>query len=172
MELVRPSVEYRDSYLAAIAEFEDVGLRNRGLPFRYENYKEDFERFVAQLNAMSDEEGLLKGRVPQTDYWLIDQGEYIGRVSIRHSLTPDLNISGGQIGYDIRPSMRGRGYGKKILELALPKVRELGLDRVLLTCDETNAASRKIIEVNGGILENKVPNPEGGPDKLRFWIQL
>ena len=99
-------------------------------------------------------------------------GEFIGRVSIRHALTEHLLAVGGLIGYDIRPSKRGQGYGNKILELALPKAKELGISRVLITCDVTNAASRKIIEKNGGILENQVPNPETGVDKLRYWVDV
>ena len=76
------------------------------------------------------------------------------------------------MGYDIRPSKRRRGYGKKILQLTLEKAKELGMERVLVTCDVNNEPSRKIIEQNGGILENKVPNPETGTDKGRYWIDL
>ena len=82
------------------------------------------------------------------------------------------NRSAGHIGYDIRPSKRKQGYGSKILELALPKAKELDIERVLLTCDETNTGSRRIIEKNGGVLENQVKNPETGVDKLRFWIDV
>lgn len=64
------------------------------------------------------------------------------------------------------------GYGTQILALVLPKAKELGIDRLLVTCDATNIASRKIIEKNGGILESQLPNPAGGPDKLHFWIKL
>ena len=111
------------------------------------------------------------GYVPETRLWLIEDGKYIGSVNIRHSLTPHLLGVGGHIGYNIRPSMRNKGYGTAILRLALPYARALGLERVLLTCDETNIGSKKIIEANGGVLENKVSNPAGGPDKLRYWIQ-
>jgi len=87
-------------------------------------------------------------------------------------LTSELERLHGHTGYEIRPSQRGRGYGTAILKLALPKAKEIGLNRVLLTCDETNIASRKIIEKNGGVLETKEENPATGVDKLRFWISL
>jgi hypothetical protein len=41
-----------------------------------------------------------------------------------------------------------------------------------ITCDNTNVASRKIIEANGGAFENELPQADGKPSKLRFWIEL
>ena len=169
MELARPSTEYQDSYIKAI---EEMRGEDRLIRLDFDLAEKDFAAFVKDLNERSEGKGLPPGYVSETIYWLVDGGEYIGRISIRHSLTEHLREVGGHIGYDIRPSKRKFGYGTKILELVLPKARDLGLDRVLLTCDETNTASRKIIESNGGVLEDKRPNPEGGSDKLRFWISL
>lgn len=75
----------------------------------------------------------------------------------------------GHVGYVLRPSARGKGYGKAILRLGLEECRRLGLDRVLLTCDETNAASRGVILANGGTYESTVDVPDG-PGKERYWI--
>lgn len=111
----------------------------------------DFEAYVEKKTGQSRGENLPEGYVPSTELWLVDGDEYIGSISIRHRPTEYLEKLGGHIGYDIRPSMRGRGYGSKILELALPKAKELGTARILVTCDATNAASRKIIEKNGGV---------------------
>lgn len=175
MELVSPSEEYKASFIAAVKELKaepPTTSRHehyRGLPL--EQLENDFGAYVRSIRDASQGVGLPEGYVPHTDYWLVDNGEYIGRVSIRHSLSEHLLNLGGHIGYDIRPSRRNRGYGRKILELTLPKARELGIDRVLVTVDETNIASRKIIEANGGVLEDKRPNPEGGSDKLRYWIE-
>ncbi len=112
------------------------------------------------------------GYVAQTTYWLIDTNEFIGRVSIRHMLTDYLLQEGGHIGYDIRPSKRKLGYGKKILALSLPKAKELGIKKILVTCNETNLGSKKIIEANGGILENRLHLHPGKPAKLRYWITV
>jgi len=65
---------------------------------------------------------------------------------------------------------RRQGYGSKILAHALPKAKEIGITKILLTHDVTNVGSRKIIEQGGGVLENQVPNPETEVDKLCFWI--
>ena len=51
-----------------------------------------------------------------------------------------------------------------MLTVALPVARALGIDSALITCDEDNIASRKVIEANGGVLEDK------RGEKLRFWV--
>ncbi|MEU9960460.1 GNAT family N-acetyltransferase [Streptomyces sp. NPDC050982] len=72
---------------------------------------------------------------------------------------------GGHIGYGVRPTARRQGYATAMLRDVLPHARDLGLDRVLVTCDTTNVGSRKVIEANGGEFEDE----RGG--KLRFWIR-
>lgn len=109
--------------------------------------------------------------MPHTTLWLVDNGAYIGTVDIRHKLTESLENYGGHIGYDIRPSQRGKGHGRTILALALPKARELGITRVRIMCDEHNVASRKVIEKNGGVFVDKGVNPENGHATLRYWIE-
>ncbi len=71
---------------------------------------------------------------------------------------------GGTIGYDIRPTARDRGHGRAMLRAALPHAVGLGFDPVLVTCDADNVPSRKVIEANGGVFEDK------RGDKLRYWI--
>src|SRR3569832_418771 len=170
MELVEPSATYKDSFIAAVKEYQsETPLNSRHEYYRalsLQNLSDDFVAYIERVLNAEKGIGLPPGYVPQSDFWLVDQGNYIGRVSIRHTLNEDLLNLGGHIGYDIRPSKRSLGYGTKILELALPKAKELGIEKVLVTCDETNIPSRKIIEANGGVLEDKRPNPHGGSDKL------
>jgi predicted acetyltransferase len=176
MKLVLPSSEYKDSFIEAVKEYQ--ADTEHPLSYREDSYRtfviseleDDFDAYVQKRLSQSSGENLPPGYVPQTDYWLVDNEEFIGRVSIRHELSERLQRIGGHIGYDIRPSKRKRGYGSAILKLGLEKAKELGIEKVLLTCDEGNVGSRKIIEKNGGVLENKVTNPETGIDKLRFWI--
>jgi predicted acetyltransferase len=51
-----------------------------------------------------------------------------------------------------------------MLAAVLPVARSLGIDRALLTCDEDNLASHRVIEANGGVLEG------GSGGKVRYWI--
>jgi len=112
------------------------------------------------------------GCKPLFDYWLIDQEEWIGKLTLRPQINEQFLASGGHIGYEIRPSRRRRRYGTLLLRLGLEKAREQGLCRVLLTCYETNVGSKKIIEANAGRYENAVPQEGTSVKKLRYWIDL
>ena len=169
VKLVRPDVQFRESYLTALREYLDEGR----VPARSDLIEaEGFEHFVRALLTMEQAHGVQERFVPQTTLWLVDDDEYIGRLSIRHELNEWLRTIGGHIGYDIRPSRRREGLGKRQLALGLAEARALGLERVLLTCDADNTGSRRIIEGNGGVLENELEDPATGKVKLRFWIDL
>jgi len=174
MKLVFPSVEYKETFLEALEEFRNEKGRRQspvdGLEKLYAGSK-DFEEFVTKLLGYAEGKFLPEGYVPSSAYWLVEGNRFIGSVDIRHSLTEHLREIGGHIGYAIRPSEREKGYGNKILELALPKAKELGIIRVRITCDEDNAPSRKIIEKNGGIFDGTALTPEGIV-KRRYWIPL
>lgn len=106
------------------------------------------------------------GWVPQTIYWLYADGIPAGYGKFRHYLNEQLLEHGGHIGYVIRPSARGKGYAAVLLNLILEKAKERGLERVLLTCDEVNIASRKTIEKNNGVLT------ETKNGSCYYWIDL
>ena len=113
----------------------------------------------------------LAGYVPASQFWLVtESGVYIGDVDIRHCLNESLKRYGGHIGYKIRPTCRRRGYGTLICRLGLAKARLLGIGDILITCDDDNIASYKIIEANGGVLRDRVDN---GREVLtrRYWIR-
>lgn len=163
-----PDVRFKESFLSALREYH---AEERFLQDNEEEIAENFSVFVESEKGKARGENLPPGFVPETRYWLVQGGEYIGETGIRHYLTPHLLQIGGHIGYVIRPSKRKQGYGKLILKLGLEKAKEMGIEKALLTCDVTNEGSRKIIEGNGGVFENAVPNP-GNPDKARFWIDI
>ncbi|MBI2074792.1 MAG: hypothetical protein HYT83_03060 [Candidatus Levybacteria bacterium] len=114
MKLVIPSIRYKDSFIEAVKEYQKEDLNQ----IRYKNLNADelennFAAYITKILSQSVGENLPKGIVPETTFWLIDKGDFIGRASIRHELTKDLLKEGGHIGYDIRPSKRNMGYGKK-----------------------------------------------------------
>ncbi len=173
VELIQPSAKFKDSYLAAIREFQnDPDFPPRHIEVDTRLLENDFDSFVTREIEQAEGKNLSEGFVPQSVFWLVDGGEYIGKTSIRHRLTEHLLKTGGNIGYEIRPTKRRRGYGTALLKLAIAKAKELGIEKLLLTCDSTNSASRRIIENAGGVFESEGP-PEkpGGPNKNRYWIQ-
>jgi predicted acetyltransferase len=167
--LTEPSEQYKDSFLEGVREFQREG---RLLHYNILRITNNFEGFLHQERKLQRPYTIKPGFVPHTNFWLIDGSEYIGQLSIRHQMNDLLLKIGGNIGYQIRPGKRRQGYGKIILHLGLNKAREMGITRALVTCDENNIASKKVIEYNGGKLENVV-DVEGSPHKkLRYWIDL
>jgi predicted acetyltransferase len=116
--------------------------------------------------------GELVPKVPFSIHWLVEGEEFIGEASIRHELNTWLLREGGHVGYGIRPARQRKGYGKLILALALEKCRRLGLGRVLVTCQDDNRASARVIEANGGVLKNVAADPAGRGRLRRYWISL
>lgn len=169
--LVRPSSRYKESYLEALREFQAEG---RYVYYDIGELRADFESFVDEECARIHHENIAPYRVPETIYWLVEDDEFIGRLELRHELNDHLLEVGGHIGYSIRPGRREEGYGTRILRAGLEKAREADLDRVLLTCDPDNVASRKIIEKCGGQFEDRVDVVREGVEyhKLRYWIDL
>jgi len=165
MKLTTPSTKYKHSYLEAISEPES---KTRVVPPPRPIYGESFDDFVKSRTNLSIAQNFTD-RVPMTEFWLVDDDVFIGRTSIFHYLNSHLLEIIGHVGYWIRPTKRKMGYGKKILELALIEARKMGIKDVLVTCDVDNLASKKVIEANGGKLENIVPNGEN-PLKMRYWI--
>ena len=169
MKLVVPSLKLESEFLVF---FEDFAAKDIGNIESYLLSRDDFSSYIQSLTDESNGINLPEGYVPCSHFWLIDDNQSIlGGVRIRHNINNDfLTLEAGHIGYDIAPSFRRNGYGKEMLKLALIKAKELGLNHVLLTADEDNIASRKIIESNSGKLENIVmgkvfPNP-----LARYWI--
>jgi predicted acetyltransferase len=173
--LTHPLAELRESFLAAMAEFREEG-RGRAGDFTmigWENREysalwrtpDGFARYVRLVRAHALEESPRPADfVPWTTLWWVDGAEYLGRIAIRHRLTPTLRQVGGHIGYDIRPTARRRGHATAMLRAALPVARSLGVEQALLTTDPDNLASQKVIKANGGVYADRIG------DKLRYWV--
>lgn len=169
IRLVPPDAAYRDSVLQALREFQ---TEPRFADFDLAPVEADFPAYVASLRGRSDAANLPPDQVPETVLWLVEGETFIGRLSIRNTRNEALIRTIGHIGYMIRPSRRRMGYGTLILTLALPEAKALGLARVLVTCDEDNIASRKIIERHGGRFAGVTPSRNSPGLTLRFWIDI
>lgn len=110
------------------------------------------------------------GYVPSTFLVADVDGQIVGRTSIRHELNDYLMAEGGHIGYGVLPAHRRRGYGTEILRQSLVIARSLGIDRVLITCDDDNVGSITVIEACGGKLDSVQQFHPGSPALRRYWI--
>ena len=174
-ELALPTTRVHTSFLAAMEEFRAEGrgavTDNSGIGHDVRQYGAGwtdpavFAQYVRWLcdQALEDSPRAV-GWVASTTLWWISDDDYLGRLAIRHQLTPHLLEFGGHIGNDVRPSARRRGHATAMLAQALPVAAKLGIDRALVTCDEDNIGSRKVIEANGGEFEDQ------RGIKLRYWI--
>ena len=109
--------------------------------------------------------------VPSTTYFAIrkDDDRLVGVIDLRHHINhPVLGTWGGHCGYSVRPSERGNGYAKEMLRLNIQNAREMGIEKLLVTCEETNIASEKTILANGGVFEKTVE--ADGSIMKRYWI--
>ena len=163
--LTRPCREYKDSYIAAVYEYIEENLEPTWHP---EILRSRFGEFLAVMRQAETEP--LAGMAPATTYWLIAPGiGYVGDLSLRHHLNDSLRRYGGHIGYTIRPSQRGKGYGKRLCQLGIEAARQRGIGNILITCDDDNLPSRKIIEANGGQLLDRIDNGRGVLTR-RYWV--
>lgn len=163
--LARPSERYKDSFIAAVYEY----IREKQtITWHPEILRARFDEYLRVLRQAESEP--LAGMAPSSQFWLIiDGGGYIGDVDIRHRLNESLKRYGGHIGYKIRPSCRRRGYGSLIGKLGIEEARRLGIGDILITCDDDNIGSYKIIEANGGLLRDRIDNGRGALTR-RYWI--
>lgn len=168
--MIDPSARLRTSFLAAVAEFRD----DHGEPVPWFVTDVDaqaltdvaaFAAYVARLLGERDEATARPaGFVPMTTLWWAEGDQMLGRLAIRHRLTPALEKAGGHIGYAVRPSAQRQGHATAMLAAALPLAASLGIAQALLTCDETNYASRRVIEATGGRFIDTAGQ------KRRFWV--
>lgn len=170
-KLVRPSAEFETSYLEALREYHEESLF---LSQDYNAVSHDFESFVDSLRAERgfphhDFQDWVEP-VPETVLWMVKDDQYIGTLYIRHRLNWHLEKWGGHLSFDIRPSMREKGFGKKMLLKAIPFVNYLGIDKALLTVKPDNDASIRIIESCGGAFQDETAETDQFPALRRYWL--
>lgn len=171
LDLVEPTEKLEVTFRSYVAEF--VERKEKLIPFvlGYEDF--DFGAVVRRLRDDAKGINLPEGFVPASCFWLVEGGRtLVGVAHLRHRLTPLLAQEGGHIGYGIRPSRRNQGLATVLLGMTLQRAKAKGLKEVLLTCDNLNVASARVILKNGGRLDSEVQRGDGGGVTLRYWITL
>jgi len=172
--LIRPDAARFDEWAAMVAEFRDeqVFPYGSGIQAPVTGTREQFDGLLERAALFAAPAATLPdGYVRSDHYWIVDPAGLIGFLMFRHRLNDFLLHEGGNIGYSVRPSRRREGHASRALALGLDRARDIGLDRVLVTCDDDNLASAKTIESQGGALEDIRLDQKGVP-KRRYWITL
>lgn len=170
--LAVPDLRLCESWQAAMLDFGSEEVHGSGWWHRPEAERQDFTRegcarFVELLRSYADRDQPLPDDKVHSDYFWITDGEpeqVVGFLAVRHELNAFLLEEGGHIGYSVCPTHRRQGHATRALGLGVRRAAELGLEQVLVTCDEDNLASAATIVANGGVLED-VRN-----GKQRYWI--
>jgi len=167
IELIPPDLSRTNEYLSLCNEF----ARNDDSKHKYIDTEEKAKaRIISDLKIAGEE--IPPGKVRTLVRWAQDENhKIVGTCRMRLSLNSSLEKTGGHIGYDVRPESRNKGYGSEILRLAVQEIRNNGIGNILITCDDDNIGSYKIIEKNNGILENKIWDNEIGKEVRRYWIK-
>ena len=173
IELVEPTIEYKNQVMDLKTQLLN---NNEGFDgcAKLESVN-SYEEWIDFENRLLKEYG--ESYVPSTVCLAVKKNDnkLVGIIDYRHELSDFLFNYGGNIGYTVSPTERRKGYGKEMLRLMLNRCKEEGKTRLLLTCDKDNIASSKIIESNGGILDNEViDNVNLGKSGIikRYWISL
>lgn len=168
MELIKANKELEQEYYKFVNEWEDS--RETIIPYSARLLDMNYNQWLEYTKKYESVDTCPKDFVPAHTYFLIDENKKIlGAINIRCSLNDYLFNFGGHIGYGIRPSERKKKYASLILSLALPIAKNLGINKVLITCNKSNVGSAKTILNNGGVLENEVI--KDGEVVQRYWIE-
>jgi len=126
----------------------ELGSENMANGMSKDQFEERKKKLVDDAKGIN----LGKNETLKISYIMYDDNRWpVGSIALRPNPNKYWLTHSGHIGYSIRPSQRGKGYGNAILKLVLQKAKEKGLSEVLLQCDEKNIASQKVIENNGGV---------------------
>ncbi len=161
LELVEPTTHLHSAWRAARDDW-GPGTHEDGfglLPSDEVGTRDGFEIWVRRLQGEPD----------VTYRWIVEGDDLLGAIALRHRLEAGA-LEVGQVGYGIRPSARARGAATWALGQMLTRARTLGLDRLLIVCADDNAASARVIERHGGVLEG-IRDTELGPAR-RYWVEL
>lgn len=178
LSLITPDAARYDDWKAAFDEFgatakDGTGYRRDDL---VDTSREGFDAYLAARARQGDvtiepDEGL----VHCTYFWALDgdapgEGDLVGFLALRHALNDFLYEIGGNIGYSVRPSARGRGLATQALRLGLGEAKKRGIDPVLVSCVTENDASRAVIEKCGGRFEDIREYPGIPGATRRYWF--
>lgn len=173
LQLIERCPEYASGYKDYCQELYD----NHVVYFRPTNPSNIDENWFYRTKPWYDkkEKGLIEGQSVSIHYWAVDDGKFIGEFQLRPQFTENVLTDIGSVGYAVRVSEWGKGYGTEILRQGLLIAKKHGMEKVLFTVNEENAVSIHICKKFGGVLQDTIEaynDAEGHHLLRRYWITL
>lgn len=160
MNIVEASTEYSDLYRNYIEECIEGGMSTC-----YEAATSPAE-YLETIVEYAKGKQLPEGWVPITTYFGIENNTILGAIRVRHGTNDYIKKVIGHVGYETRPSARGKGVAQALLKWVI-KHHQLAND-IILTCAESNTASKKVIEKCGGQLTGSFYDEEDSEMRLYY----
>ena len=154
MKLIHPNIKYLDSYTESFSDGFSIGCCDDTVEFIKNKFAQHVKNITTLRTTWND--GGLRNDMPYQRLWLVKDDKFIGNVILRKDMNDFHHIMGGNGGYHIRNSEQGKGYGTVALSLMIEKFKEMGLKKAMITCNDGNIGSAKVIEKNGGFLADKI----------------
>ena len=179
IKLVIPSSKYQRTFISAVKEIKQLqGFISPSVKqfadYDLEKLENDFDNYiVSPLIDTMNGVNLPQGFVPATEFWIIKDEKFAGRICLRHHLTEFMAKYIGHIGYMVVPSFRKQGIAKTALKYILQEAYKMSLSEVLIICEEDNDISKHMLinaMNNFGGYED-TPQEKSGKKMLRYWIK-
>ncbi|MGL5755857.1 MAG: GNAT family N-acetyltransferase [Paraclostridium sp.] len=172
IKLIKPNLEYADDIMEYRREFLESGEDLAGCGNL--RWCSTAKEWIDRINLIESERTCPSDMVTSNVYIAVrlTDNKIVGVIDFRHHIDnhPILSVWGGNIGYSVRSCERKKGYATEMLRQIIINCKEYGLDKVLITCDNDNLGSEKVILANNGVFENEVE--VGETTKKRYWIKL
>ena len=173
IKLIKPTIEYADDIMQFKQEIIDANDPDAFAGCGNLDECKTAQEWIDWISLRENQETCPEGRVSSNVFIAVrvSDNRIVGVIDLRHHLgNPVLREWGGHFGYIVRPSERKKGYAKEMVRQNLIKCKELGLHKVMITCDRNNTASERTILANGGVFEKEVL--VDGEYTKRFWVTI
>ena len=170
LTLVPPDIRYLDELLAAAAH----PMTRRDMPWFASTNRQKQLDFLKSAPGGHGPGDPLAGKLPAYHFWMrlaepVGSPPIViaGGANLRIGTNEEIEKYTGNIGYEVYPPARGRHYAERACRLILPLARRHGMERLWITCNPDNLASRRTCERLGATLVETVAIPKDHPFRSR-----
>ena len=166
LKVEKPSFNFENEYLKMCNDY----INNNDKEYTYRTLEEVRKKITSDRNYEIGK--IPENRLQSYCYWFMLGNTIIGTSRLRPKLNERFMHVGGNIGYDVSPSYRRNGFGTKILQITVEEAKKIGMENVLITCDDDNIGSYKVIENNMGKLIDIEYDEVVGKEIRRYYLSI